>query len=44
MKKKKDTRERKWRLRCVVRVNFAGHREQNFVCGSDGMLPVSDGF
>lgn len=39
---KEDTRERRWRLRCVVRVNLAGHREQNFVCGREGMLPMSD--
>ena len=32
-------RERKCRFKWVVRVNFAGHREQNLVWGSEGMLP-----
>lgn len=27
-------------LRCVVRVNFAGQRGQNLVCGRVGMLPL----
>ena len=32
-------RDRKCRLRWVVRVNFAGHSAQYFVCGKEGMLP-----
>lgn len=29
----------RWRFRWVVRVNFAGHRWQNFVCGRVGTFP-----
>lgn len=34
------SRVRKWRLKCVVRVNFAGHIGQDLVCGTVGMLPL----
>ena len=33
-------RVRKCRLRCVVRVNFAGHIGHDFVCGTVGILPL----
>ena len=35
-----DSRVRKCRLKCVVRVNFAGHMGHDFVCGTVGMLPL----
>ena len=37
-----DLRVLRCRLRCVVRVNFAGQRGQNLVWGSVGMLPLCE--
>lgn len=37
-----DSRVRRWRLRWVVRVNFAGQCGQSFVWGRTGILPLCE--
>lgn len=42
LEKNEDSRVRRWRLRWVVRVNFAGQCGQSFVWGRTGILPLCE--